>query len=572
MKYNKKFYEKYSMKVTEDPIKDYTDNKLDNTIERMHRTVRSGNLSKKTIAELEGLVEIHPHITSLKNYLYVAYNFDNQKSKALDILHTTIKQHPDYIFGHLNMATHYLTEGHVDKAASTLIEPYDVRKLEKGEFIHISAFKSYYTTAIEIEIERKNLEKAEALHRILFDYNKNEDIVKKLARKIVVLRMLLNPIFKKAPSERKVETISKPIQGHFLLDANGNPIFNHLEIQQLYQYSLDNIPQSVIKSIMSLPRTTLVQDLEHALSDMVLRWENHFSKIDYEDDTHSFGYHALYFLTALKSYESLQTILNILRQDNEILEYWFADSIDSYFNVTLYLVGENQLNMLKAFALEENIIGWNRAIACKVAAQVALKQPERREEVLLWFKEIIDFHLQNPDNQALIDTHFLSCLVGELTDFAAIELENDIKALYEQGWIEDSMNGNFETVLKELKKPIRKYHIEPMPDNIYELYSGEYLKRQDNSDYERDSQIEDKLNDPHKMYLAEIMVGAFTKAFKSKIGEEEDEDDEAGYYDDDEEDYDWEPQLPVKRTEPKVGRNDPCPCGSGKKYKKCHGK
>ncbi len=27
----------------------------------------------------------------------------------------------------------------------------------------------------------------------------------------------------------------------------------------------------------------------------------------------------------------------------------------------------------------------------------------------------------------------------------------------------------------------------------------------------------------------------------------------------------------VRRTEKKVGRNDPCPCGSGKKYKKCHG-
>jgi len=25
------------------------------------------------------------------------------------------------------------------------------------------------------------------------------------------------------------------------------------------------------------------------------------------------------------------------------------------------------------------------------------------------------------------------------------------------------------------------------------------------------------------------------------------------------------------RTAPKIGRNDPCPCGSGKKYKKCHG-
>jgi len=27
----------------------------------------------------------------------------------------------------------------------------------------------------------------------------------------------------------------------------------------------------------------------------------------------------------------------------------------------------------------------------------------------------------------------------------------------------------------------------------------------------------------------------------------------------------------VRHDGPKVGRNDPCPCGSGKKYKKCHG-
>jgi len=32
-----------------------------------------------------------------------------------------------------------------------------------------------------------------------------------------------------------------------------------------------------------------------------------------------------------------------------------------------------------------------------------------------------------------------------------------------------------------------------------------------------------------------------------------------------------EKQAPVK-VGPKIGRNDPCPCGSGKKYKHCHGK
>ena len=30
-------------------------------------------------------------------------------------------------------------------------------------------------------------------------------------------------------------------------------------------------------------------------------------------------------------------------------------------------------------------------------------------------------------------------------------------------------------------------------------------------------------------------------------------------------------QAPIVREGRKVGRNDPCPCGSGKKYKSCHG-
>ena len=31
-------------------------------------------------------------------------------------------------------------------------------------------------------------------------------------------------------------------------------------------------------------------------------------------------------------------------------------------------------------------------------------------------------------------------------------------------------------------------------------------------------------------------------------------------------------QEPIVNKAPKLGRNDPCSCGSGKKYKKCHGK
>jgi len=31
------------------------------------------------------------------------------------------------------------------------------------------------------------------------------------------------------------------------------------------------------------------------------------------------------------------------------------------------------------------------------------------------------------------------------------------------------------------------------------------------------------------------------------------------------------PAAPFVRPMPKVGRNEPCPCGSGRKYKHCHG-
>jgi preprotein translocase subunit SecA len=34
---------------------------------------------------------------------------------------------------------------------------------------------------------------------------------------------------------------------------------------------------------------------------------------------------------------------------------------------------------------------------------------------------------------------------------------------------------------------------------------------------------------------------------------------------------DAEPAAPFVRGERKVGRNEPCPCGSGRKFKHCHG-
>ncbi len=91
-------------------------------------------------------------------------------------------------------------------------------------------------------------------------------------------------------------------------------------------------------------------------------------------------------------------------------------------------------------------------------------------------------------------------------------------------------------------------------------------------------------------FLTEEESERKSKALLEKLGISDDElwddfeDEEYDDYDDDFEDewtpMDdlrlqntlWERQKPVVREESKVGRNDLCPCGSGKKFKKCCGK
>ncbi len=74
----------------------------------------------------------------------------------------------------------------------------------------------------------------------------------------------------------------------------------------------------------------------------------------------------------------------------------------------------------------------------------------------------------------------------------------------------------------------------------------------------------------------QIKEGRAQKTDMSRMNINKAEIDSAGQsYGANEKDY-FDPSTPIKqepiRVEPKTGRNDPCPCGSGKKFKQCHGK
>ena len=71
-----------------------------------------------------------------------------------------------------------------------------------------------------------------------------------------------------------------------------------------------------------------------------------------------------------------------------------------------------------------------------------------------------------------------------------------------------------------------------------------------------------KVEQRDRNLFGEKLFGKFPKPKSEKLTESRSEEEVAKKE---------KPKIQPIRVEKQVGRNDPCPCGSGKKYKNCHG-
>jgi tetratricopeptide (TPR) repeat protein len=557
MQFHKSFYDKHGIKVTRDGV-DRDKNPEQTRLEvSLLKTVQSGFITSNTVQSIEKAIEKYPDSEALKNYLYIAYTKTRQKDKAIACLHDTLKKHPNYAFAVINLVNHYLHQDDVANASRLLTEPYDVRGVEKEDIIHHSVFISYYQTVVLLALAKKDQKTAEKYHRLMFEYDPKEKVVKELAEEILEGRMDGMRERMTAPSVREVKSISKSIAGWETTDAIST--FIHPEVKKLFGNDAQNMPKEVIEELLNLPRETFIQDLENVLADMVRRHAHYYKIVEWDEDGMAFGVHALYFLTELKAYDSLPTLLNVLRQDEEFIEFWFSDALHDFFLPTLYRLGNAQLPLLQAFITESHLYNASRGLASMVATQVALRQPERRGEVIQWYKEVIQTHLDQADNDGLIDNFLLGDLVVGCLNITAIELEPEITQLFDKGWIPSVICGDLNDVKESLHNPKDfRARIEPLPMSIYEMYDGGYTDIIENPELDafRANYLENLEDDPYSSFLMNRRFGQSLRETMS------DEDDGERYY---------KQQETVRRVEPKLGRNDPCHCGSGKKYKKCHG-
>jgi Protein of unknown function (DUF1186) len=235
------------------------------------------------------------------------------------------------------------------------------------------------------------------------------------------------------------------------------PDFNHPIIEELYTNNL-HIGIGLLEQILILDRPTLIEDLEKVVKDAFYRFEYHWNKEGDIDD--NFVIHAIQLLAELRSYESLELVLELLRQDQEFEEIWFGDMIGSFFLRPLHLLGKERLNELESFLKEANINAGGKHHVLETLRDIAVIYPERKQEVAQIIERLLDFYWENKDDEDIIDGSVVPWTVGIAIDLRLHDLLPKIKLFYDAELADEMVLGNLKDVEKDFAEP---NSFEPLP-------------------------------------------------------------------------------------------------------------
>lgn len=309
--------------------------------------------------------------------------------------------------------------------------------------------------------------------------------------------------------------------------------FHHQEIKSLYEHDL-NISHEIVKQILALPRQTLIEDLEKVLKDTIDR-SGLFQKQDLDNNQLAFHLHALWLLADLKATEALPTVLDVLKQDSDFHDFWFSGFLTENFWESVFHIVGNQLEILKEVVFHPTADWAARDVPSTVVAQIALYHPARRQESIDWFQSVFEKFESLDADDPIIDIDVIGALIANSIVLHEPSLLPSIQILYAQKKVNEELIGDYQSVENDLisDKSIR-WDRQRLHQTAYERYEYAmkhwyYLQKRYDEDFE--------LKEEKARKRAQ-------QSLLSRL------------------------QKPLMSTQ-KVGRNEPCPCGSGKKYKKC---
>lgn len=323
---------------------------------------------------------------------------------------------------------------------------------------------------------------------------------------------------------------------------------------ELYKNGV-NIEKSILEKILDLPRTTLLEDLEKVLEDSIYRFD-FFSKKNIEEEweekweeSYSFPLHALLLMVELDAKEKLLTILNHFSERNDIIDFWYEDHKFETIWKFVYHLAQDDLEMLATFQKDKSLSRFPKEIICQAVTQIAHHQPERKAEVIQWYRDILNLFLENVEDSLLCDVGVVTQAIsesGELYDESLLPLA---KKCFDLNLVDLMFVGDYEEYESKMKENTERKI--DLYENIFDHYQHIFKAW-----YGGHETKEERLAEV-KEFEVRIAKLEKEKAVKEEELRSKPEELEA-----------IKPSMQLQ-VQVKVGRNEPCPCGSGKKYKKC---
>lgn len=547
----------FSYKITSDPEeadhKQYYNEEIEDKLHDTYLKIQKGKI--RSAQDILKLIKRYPNVPAFKNYLSVFYAQKGKFDKAMNVNLALIEEHPDYLYGKLNLCAKYFESEELEKIPEILGEALDLKDLYPDRNVfHQQEFSSFLNTSCRYLIATQNFAAVET---------RLEPATQFLGKdhpSIVSLNELMEEAkFEQAHAkyEKKAE-LRDIARAEFSkkdiseIQTTEPPTFHHDEILELYKNGV-NIDKYILEKILNLPRKTLLEDFEKVLLDSICRLDFISEKITEEekwDESSSFPLHALSLITALNAKEKLPVILRHLSEDEGVLDYWYNDHMYETMWKYVYHLAQDDLEMLKAFQKDKTYTKFPKIIILQAVTQIAHHQPERKAEVIQWYHDVFNFFLENVDDLLLCDVDVVSLAICETCDLLDESFLPIAKKFYDLDMVDLIMCGDYE----EYKSLVSEKEHSVIKNNLFgNIYDHYQLVMAEWYGYETDEQREKRIAEMEQRIAALDKEKAAEKEKLRGIQQQLAEKNSS-----------------VKsKSVAKVGRNEPCPCGSGKKYKKC---
>ena len=236
--------------------------------------------------------------------------------------------------------------------------------------------------------------------------------------------------------------------------------------------------------------------------------------------------HAIHILALIKSTEAFELLLDIIRYHEDDLSDWVTEDAASL----LVAFGEDFIEPIKDFTNDETLETFARSAATSALAALGKKFPHHQNDIKKHLTELL---------KTTHDGTFAGLVAHDLASFHDPSVIPDIRRAFEDGIIDDPYIPEDEVVaaINGVFSDMDARDFKRNPADPLNHFSRENIENLHMINYEEDDEDDDEIEDEIDSVLKD--------------------------------DYSEPVMEEIKPKEKKIGRNELCPCGSGKKYKKC---